>query len=269
MGNDGKGVNGQIGSREAEELADKLAFYLLKKVNKAIREYRLIEEGDHIAVAVSGGKDSLSLLRLLQIRQRSAPEQYDLVALHVRDEIQRGEKASLEKLEAWFQQAGVEYHFLEMDISEDEPRPLNCFRCAWHRRKALFLAAHRLGCNKLAFGHHADDLAHTTLLNLFYHGRLETMEPRVSFFGGKIIVIRPLVYVPEKELVRFARACGFPLRRKRCPQAAASRRQKMRELLRAVERDAPQAKVNLFRAVQRCRRAGGREGKGERGVANA
>ncbi|MDH7485611.1 MAG: ATP-binding protein, partial [Anaerolineae bacterium] len=112
-----------------------------------------------------------------------------------------------------------------------------------------------LGCRKLAFGHHADDVAHTTLLNLFYHGRLETMEPRVAFFGGQIIVIRPLVYVPEKELVRFARACGFPLRPGCCPQAAASQRQRMRELLRAVEQDVPQAKRNLMRAVQRCRTA--------------
>ena len=241
---------------KTNELCDRLAFYLLKKVNKAIRDYQLIEEGDHIAVAVSGGKDSLSLLRLLQVRQRSAKERYDLVALHVRDENQRGDGDDQASLEAWLRQAGVEYHFLEMDINEDEPRPLNCFRCAWHRRKALFLASHRLGCNKLAFGHHADDLAHTTLLNLFYHGRLETMEPRVSFFGGKIIVIRPLVYVPEKELVRFARACGFPIRSRRCPQASASRRQKMRELLRSVEEDFPQAKANLFRAVRRCYQEG-------------
>ena len=250
-----KDVNGQADSNSSNPLADKLAFYLLKKVNKAIRDHQLIAAGDSVAVAVSGGKDSLSLLRLLQARQRSAPERYDLIALHVRDEGQRGDGRDLGLLETWLQQAGVEYHFLEMDVSEDEERPLSCFRCAWHRRKALFLAAQRLGCHKLAFGHHADDLAHTTLLNLFYHGRLETMAPRLAFFGGQIIVIRPLVYVPEKELVRFARACGFPLPPGCCSQAATSPRQRMRELLRAVEQDAPRAKINLVRAVQRCRAA--------------
>jgi len=248
-------VSEHAGSIHTNALADRLAFYLLKKVNQAIRDHRLVEEGDRVAVAVSGGKDSLSLLRLLQVRQHSAPERYDLVALHVQDESQRGDGDSLEPLEAWLQQAGVEYHFLAMDVGQDEPRPLSCFRCAWHRRKALFLTAQRLGCHKLAFGHHADDVAHTTLLNLFYHGRLETMAPRVAFFDGQITVIRPLVYVPEKELVRFARVCGFPLQSGCCPQAAASRRQRMRELLRAVEQDVPRAKRNLTRAVQRCRAA--------------
>jgi tRNA 2-thiocytidine biosynthesis protein TtcA len=138
-----------------------------------------------------------------------------------------------------------------MDISDDEPRPLNCFRCSWHRRKALFQAAHRLGCRKLALGHHADDAAETALLNLFYHGRLETMEPRVSFFDGQVIVIRPLIHVEEKEMVRFARSCGFPTDLGCCPRGAESRRRRMKELLRAVERDMPKAKINLLRAAER------------------
>jgi len=125
------------------------------------------------------------------------------------------------------------------------------------RRKALFLAADRLGCNKMAFGHHSDDVAQTTLLNLFYHGRLETTEPRVTFFGGKITVIRPLLYVPEKELFRFARACEFPVGGAPCPQGANSARTKMQNLLRTLEKDCPQVKANLFRATQQHRRERG------------
>jgi tRNA 2-thiocytidine biosynthesis protein TtcA len=234
-------------------LADRLSFYLLKKVNKAIREHRLIEEGDRVAVAVSGGKDSLGLLRLLRDRQRSARERYELVALHVLDEAQRGQSGCPAELEEWLQHEVGEYHLLDMDISEDEPRPLNCFRCSWHRRKALFRAAHRLGCPKLALAHHADDAAQTALLNLFYHGRLETIEPRVSFFGGQVIVIRPLIRVPEKEMMRFARASAFPVCSGCCPREDESRRERMKELMREVERDMPRARINLLRAVDRCR----------------
>jgi tRNA 2-thiocytidine biosynthesis protein TtcA len=107
----------------------------------------------------------------------------------------------------------------------------------------------------MAFGHHADDVAQTTLLNLLHHGRLEMMEPRVSFFGGKIIVIRPLVYVPEKELVRFARSCGFPMDAPPCPRSLTSTRTKMKDLLRTIEKDCPQVKINLFRAVQEHERS--------------
>lgn len=230
--------------------ATKQEFYLLKKVNQAVRDHDMIQDGDRIAVAVSGGKDSLGLLRLLRARQSSAPEQFQLVALHVRRDEQQRTPVILGALEAHLRQEGVEHHFLDMELADDEPLPLSCFRCSWHRRKALFQAAHNLGCSKLAFGHHADDVAHTTLLNLFYHGRLETMHARVSFFDGTIILIRPLVYVPEKELVRFARACGFPAAPGCCEQGANSARQKMRELLRSVERDIPRAKRNLRSAVR-------------------
>jgi len=231
---------------------DKLGINLVKRINKAARDYGLFEQGDRIAVAVSGGKDSLSLLQLLQLRQTSAREDYQLLALHVRGIPDPGQSGDDAVLADWLDAAEVAYHFLDAEIPADEPRPLSCFRCSWHRRKTLFTAAHGLGCNKLAFGHHADDVAQTTLLNLFYQGRVETMEPRLEFFGGVITVIRPLYYVPEKELVRYARACGFPQTQGCCPQADSSHRKKMHEILRLVERDMPKAKVNLLRAVQRC-----------------
>jgi len=113
------------------------------------------------------------------------------------------------------------------------------------------LAAARPVCNKSAFGHHADDIAQTTLLNLFYQGRLETMRPRVRFFGGKLTVIRPLAYVPEKELVRFAATCEFPPAPSPCANADASRRALMARILRTVEETYPKVKINLWRAIER------------------
>jgi tRNA 2-thiocytidine biosynthesis protein TtcA len=226
---------------------------LLKKVNKAVHEYDLLGDGDRIVVAVSGGGDSLSLLRLLQMRQRSVAEKIDLVAVHIYDNTRADERLHKD-LEAWFQASGVEYAFEPLEVPADEPRPFSCFRCAWHRRKALFLTADRLNCNKVAFGHHADDLAETALLNLFYSGRLESMEPGVEFFGGKITVIRPLVYVPKEELARFAQISGFPPPPPRCPNSLTSRRARMQAILQELENDHRGARSNLLRALRRARK---------------
>lgn len=202
--------------------AEKLAFYLLKKVNKTVRDYRLINDGDRIGVAVSGGKDSLSLLKLLNLRRGSVREDHELMAVHVRSHPSCGGEVPLQELEELLKAEGVECCIEEVNAlteGESAVSEPECFWCSWNRRTALFLAADRLGCSKVAFGHHSDDVAQTTLLNLLYHGRLETMEPRVTSFGGKITVIRPLVYVPEKELLRFARACECQPAVPRVPRA--------------------------------------------------
>jgi tRNA 2-thiocytidine biosynthesis protein TtcA len=237
-----------------QDPARKLSYWLLKKVNKAVRDYNLIEDGDRIAVAVSGGKDSLSLLRLLQVRQESAQEHYELIAVHVQSDYIPGGEAQRARLESWLADNLLPYAIESISIRPGPgDRQPNCFWCSWNRRKAIFLTAHRLGANKVAFGHHADDIAQTALLNLFYHGRLETMEPRVEFFGGLITVIRPLAYVPEKELARFAQASDFPQEPYCCPTGLDSRRAKIAQLLRVIESDCPGVKDNLARAVSRCR----------------
>jgi tRNA 2-thiocytidine biosynthesis protein TtcA len=228
-----------------------LAKRLLKKVNKAVREYDLIGDSDRIVVAVSGAGDSLSLLQLLLMRQRSVPEKHDLIAVHVYDNAGPDERLHKD-LEAWFQASGVEYAFEPLQVPADEPRPFSCFRCAWHRRKALFLTADRLNCNKVAFGHHADDVAETALLNLFYSGRLESMEPGVEFFGGKITVIRPLVYVSKEELTRFAQTSGFPPPPPHCPNSLTSERTRMQAILRELEGDHRGVRSNLLRALWRA-----------------
>jgi len=234
-------------------LTERLGYSLLKKVNKAVHEHGLIEDGDRIVVAVSGGSDSLSLLRLLQMRQRSVPEKVDLIAVHVYDDAGPDERLRI-NLEAWFQASGVECAFELLEVPAEEPRPLPCFRCAWHRRKALFLTADRLNCNKVAFGHHADDVAETALLNLFYSGCLESMGPRVEFFGDKITVIRPLVYVPKEELTRFAQASGFPPPPPRCPNSLTSRRARMQAILQELERDHQGTRSNVLRALRRAQK---------------
>jgi tRNA 2-thiocytidine biosynthesis protein TtcA len=228
---------------------DRLAFYLLKDVTRAIGEFKLIADGDRVAVAVSGGKDSRALLELLEHHLCKVPYQYELVALHVVGTA-AGYPDLRPELEPRFKELDVEYRFVPLELPPGEPLPLDCFRCSWNRRKTLFTAAVEMGCDKLALGHHADDAAATTLLNLMFNGRLETMAPRVEFFEGALTVIRPLIYVLEKELARYGRASGFP-DAVPCPQGLTSKRTQIKAILRQFGRDQRQIRANLWRAARR------------------
>lgn len=229
-------------------LQEKRAFYLLKDVNKAIRDYGMLADGDRIAVAVSGGKDSLTLLDLLRFRQRSAVDKCQIVAVHVVMRQAEGMTCLSPAGRAVLQEyCAAQGQTLEFESVEVDEHP-NCFRCSFARRKALFSAAQRLGCNKIALGHHADDAAQTTLLNLAFYGRVETLLPRREFFDGQFILIRPLIYVPEKEIVRYAGARAFPVQSTACLHAQTSRRALVKRMLRELERDDPRVRINLFRA---------------------
>jgi tRNA(Ile)-lysidine synthase TilS/MesJ len=222
--------------------ADKLAFYLQKALGKANRRYRLLADGDIILVAVSGGKDSMSLLDLLWRRQVSVRERYTLVAGHIRADAQCGRGVSEDWLRAWCAERGIPLVVDEIAVVAEwaaarAAGQQACFRCAWLRRKALFDMATRLGCNKLAFAHHADDIAETTLMNLFYNATFRPMEARMPFFGGRFTVIRPFAYVEERDIVTFATASGYPLVGERCPEAATSRRTLVRGILRELDKN--------------------------------
>ncbi len=227
---------------------DRLAYWLLKDVNRAIRDYQMIADGDRVAVAVSGGKDSLSLLRLLDQRRKTAPEHYELAAIHVVGDARGAELPQHAPLVEWVAQSGIPYAVEPLRLPEGEPLPLNCQRCTWNRRRTLFEAARRMGCNVVAFGHHADDLAQTTLLNLLIHGKVETMAPRRDYFDGALRLIRPLCYLTEGEVRRFARACAFPPPPPDCPHSDHSRRKMAKDLLAQAEKISKGARTNLLRA---------------------
>lgn len=239
---------------ESQEV-EKKAHYLLRRVSKAIRDYDMIHGGDRVAVAISGGKDSLSLLDLLVRHRAKAKDKYELAAIHVASEAPCGGCLSVPEMKGLCEQ-GYGIPLSIEPVADSELRggkrdEITCFGCAFQRRKALFIAAHRMGCNRIAFAHHRDDAATTAMLNLFRHGTLVGLEPVRIMFGGALTLIRPLIAVDERRIADFIRARGIPEQVFRCPNAATSERLRMGRILRELEKECPGAKGNLLKVASR------------------
>jgi len=227
-------------------------YYISKRMGKAITDYDMLSDGDKIVIAVSGGKDSLTLLRVMNDRKTFVPIKYELLAVH----IDMGYPCQHPKLLAeYFKKMGVNYHIEKIDILKGKTRKdISCFWCAWNRRKALFEVAGRFGCNKVALGHHQDDIVETILLNLFFQGEISAMCPKQELFKGKITLIRPLAYVEEDMIRRFAKTLDFPHHKCACPNSITSKRTKMKSIIRDLETICPEVKKNIFRSVKRIKK---------------
>ena len=227
-------------------------YYISKRVGKAIIDYQMLSDGDKIAVAVSGGKDSLTLLRVLNDRRAFVPIKYDLLAVH----IDLGYPCQHPKiLGKYFESLGLPYHIEKVDILKGKTRKdISCFWCSWNRRKALFETANRFGCTKVALGHHKDDIIETILLNLFFQGEISAMSPKQELFNGKITLIRPLAYVEESMVVRFAKEADFPHEKCSCPNSLTSNRTKITAIIRDLEKVCPDIRTNIFRSVKRIKK---------------
>ena len=225
-----------------------LEFCLSKRVGKAITDYGMLAEGDRIAVGVSGGKDSLSLLRLLRIRQAFCPVSYRLFPVHV--DLGYGLKI-VKGLRNYFKRLGYEYAIKRWSAPRGEK---NCFWCSWNRRKILFETAAELKCNKVALGHNLDDVIQTILLNLFFNSEISAMSPRQELFGGRLTIIRPLVYVQESETRRFARQKELPYHKSRCRNSLNSNRRRVAGIIKDLERVCPSIKTNILRSVKRIKK---------------
>ena len=214
-------------------------------------DYQMIADGDKVAVAVSGGKDSLTLLKILQDRQKFVPIKYDLLALHV----DLGYPRSFSKpLEKYFKEQKVKYNIVKSDdLKATAKKDINCFWCSWNRRKNLFQAADKLGYNKIALGHHKDDIVETILMNLFFQGEISAMKPKQELFKGKIILIRPLAYVEESMIKKFAQKQKLPHDTCLCPNSVISHRSKMSKIIAGLEKTCPEVKTNIFKSLQRIK----------------
>lgn len=232
---------------------DKLFRKIKKLAGRAIGDFNLVEEGDRIAVAVSGGKDSWTLLHILDSLRRRAPVRYELVAVNV-DPGFSGYRTDI--MEAHLKEHGFAYHMERTDcaaIIREKLRPGSsvCAFCARLRRGVLYSVADRLGCNKLALGHHLDDFIETLLLNQFFVGTLAAMSARLLADNGRHTVIRPLVYVEESDVAAFARNNALPGIPCGCPEEVRTdlNRRRMKQLIGQLAQEIPHLRSSLIGAL--------------------
>ncbi|MHC1697025.1 MAG: tRNA 2-thiocytidine(32) synthetase TtcA [Geobacteraceae bacterium] len=244
----------QQSREERAVLAEEKRYKKIKNaVGRAIADFGLIEEGDRIAVAVSGGKDSYALLHILEALRKRAPIRYEILAINI-DSGYPGYRADI--IEEHLSRHGFACHMEKTDhfeIIQEKRRPGSsyCSICARLKRGVLYTLAQRFKCNKLALGHHLDDFIETLLLNQFFVGSLKAMSAKMLADNGETTVIRPLVYVPEQEIIPFAKENGYPVVCCKCPVCGVAdlQRKKMKELLSSLEKDNPHVKRSMLRAL--------------------
>ena len=225
---------------------------LISATGKAIGDYNMIEDGDTVLVCMSGGKDSHAMLMLLLALQERAPIDFKLIAMNL-DQKQPGFPADI--LPAYLEKLGVEYRIVEADtysiVKEKIPEgKTTCSLCSRLRRGVIYRTAKELGANKIALGHHRDDIVETLFLNLFFGAKMKAMPPKLATNDKQNIVIRPLAYSAEKDIAAYARQMGFPIIPcDLCGSQENLQRQKVKEMLHAWELDQPGRINNIFRAI--------------------
>ncbi len=223
---------------------------ILSPLRRAIDDYKMIKTGDNIAVGLSGGKDSLTLLTALAALRRFYPEKFEVTAITV-DTGLDFDKAEVEALKDYCRKLNVVYHIEKTEIGKvvfeyrKEENP--CSLCANMRRGALNGAAVSLGCNKVALGHHADDLVETFMLSLMYEGRLSTFAPVTHLERANVDVIRPMIYLKERDISGFAK--DLPILHNPCPVNHKTKREYVKDLLKDIRKDVPCLPTNLFNAI--------------------
>ena len=227
---------------------------LNRGVGKAIHDYDMIANGDRIAVGLSGGHDSLTLLWFLRERLRRIPVHYDIYPIYIDPGFENGFGDRLQDhCRQWGLDLRVEEtrHGILAHGTENRENP--CFLCSHLRRKRLFEIADELGCKKLALGHNKDDIIETLFLNICYAGEICTMVPSQVFFQGKFTVIRPLAFLDETLIRKFAGENRFPVFNNPCPTSRISKRKEIKEMLNRLYQGNANVKGNIFRALSHVR----------------
>lgn len=234
----------------------KLQSRLTKRFHKACADYGLVANGDHILIGLSGGKDSLALVELLGKRAQIHVPRFKVTAVHVRVK-ERDYHSDLSYLEDFCTRVRVPLVVRDTEIArkassleakgkEKDP----CFLCSWYRRKALFDVAQELGCNKIALGHHKDDLIETLLMNLVFQGSIATIPPLLQMEKMPIQMIRPLCLIEEKDLTRYAELSRYEKQVKLCPLEKASSRAEVKELVKQLEGLNPNVRDSIYGAME-------------------
>jgi tRNA(Ile)-lysidine synthase TilS/MesJ len=236
----------------------RLEHRLKERFVKAMATYHLIEDDDRILVGLSGGKDSLLLTELLANRAKIDHPRFSVEALHVRMEnIQYETDTSY--LQQFCDEQGVKLHLrtTRFEIGEETVNDARdarrqkqpCFLCSWMRRKEMFNLAQELGCNKIALGHHQDDMLHTALMNLTFQGRFDTMPARLRMRKMPLTIIRPLCLIEEADIKAYAEMKGYQKQKKICPYETNSYRTDIKRLYDEIEQMNPEARYSIWRAL--------------------
>lgn len=223
---------------------------LLSFTRKAVDEYQMIQEGDHIAVGISGGKDSLTLLYALHGLKRFYPNKFELSAITV----DLGyEEFDLDPVHELCQELGVPYKVVKTDIAhilfEERKESNPCSLCAKMRKGALNDAVKEMGCNKVAYAHHKDDIIETMLLSLIFEGRFHSFSPKTYLDRMDLTVIRPIMFVDEADVIGFKNKYNLPVVKSKCPVDGYTKRQYAKELVRQLNTEHPGAKNRMFTAI--------------------
>lgn len=223
---------------------------LLSFTRKAVDEYQMIQEGDHIAVGISGGKDSLTLLYVLHGLKRFYPNKFELSAIT----IDLGyEEFDLSPVHELCQELGVPYKVVKTDIAhilfEERKESNPCSLCAKMRKGALNDAVKEMGCNKVAYAHHKDDIIETMLLSLIFEGRFHSFSPKTYLDRMDLTVIRPIMFVDEADVIGFKNKYNLPVVKSKCPVDGYTKRQYAKELVKQLNTEHPGAKNRMFTAI--------------------
>ena len=223
---------------------------LQTKFNKALTDYHLIADGDKVLVALSGGKDSLFLLEMLARRSKIFVPRFTVEAVFVKMS-NISYETDCGYLQQFAESHGVKLHIIEtaFDASTDK-RKTPCFLCSWYRRKAIFNLAQQLGCNKLALGHHNDDIIHTALMNLMFQGHLSSMPPIMRLDKMPITIIRPLCLIEECDIIQHAVHAQYQKQRKLCPYENTSKRTVAASLFSEMQKTNNEARYNIWHALE-------------------
>ena len=224
---------------------------LLSYTRKAVDEYTMIQEGDHIAVGISGGKDSLTLLYGLNGLMRFYPKRFNIHAVTVDLGFQN---LNLEKIKSLCQELNIDYTIVKTDIADiifNQRKETNpCSLCAKMRKGALNEAIKKAGCNKVAYAHHKDDVVETMMMSLVYEGRFHTFRPVTYLDRTDITVIRPLIYMNEADVIGFVNKYEVPVVKSPCPADGHTKREYIKNLVREINLESPGVKERMFTAIQ-------------------
>ena len=225
---------------------------LHRKFNKAIEQYQMVVPGDRVIIAVSGGKDSYTLFDLFCRYKDTLFAEVKFLVVTVQTDITCSGSIPQSVIKKQADECGMEYEVIYFPISEEAGRKkVDCFYCALRRRTALIKRAFQSNFNRIAFGHHLDDIVETTIMNQMHHANISTMPPRIDLFDGKLAIIRPLATTFEFEARDYANAVTFVPPKCRCPGLDVSTRRDTKEFLSALEEVEPNVKANFYKAMER------------------